>query len=156
MCIRDRIVAYSQGFDQIAAAESEYGWDIDLAAVAKVWRAGCIIRARFLDEIAAAYTAGGGKDEVPLLLAAPHFRASVEHSIPGLRRIVAQAALHGVAVPAFAASLAYYDGVRVPRLPAALIQGQRDYFGSHTYARVDRPGVFHIRWETDGSEEQLR
>ena len=207
-----KVVAYSQGFDQIAAAALEYDWNIDLGAVAKIWRAGCIIRARFLDEIAAAYDAdhvipaatsdgdagagdepdkdgagtaneastdsehaagehsgthtpdaetadaegsSGGETDVPLLLAAPHFRDTVEECIPALRRIVAQAALHGVAVPAFGASLAYYDGVRVNRLPAALIQGLRDYFGSHTYARIDKDGIFHTRWAEDGAEEKV-
>ncbi len=171
-----KVVAYSQGFDQIAAAATEYGWRIDRAALAKIWRAGCIIRARFLDEIARAYSeapaspakhsapgaqtadaegSSGGVHDVPLLLAAPQFAESVQECIPALRRVVAHAALAGIPVPAFAASLAYYDGVRAERLPAALIQAQRDYFGSHTYARIDKPGVFHTRWAEDGQEEQV-
>ncbi|WP_454777765.1 NADP-dependent phosphogluconate dehydrogenase [Georgenia muralis] len=146
-----KVVAYSQGFDQIAAASAENGWDIDRGAMARIWRGGCIIRARFLNRITEAYEEN---PELQLLLAAPYFTEAVGNGVAAWRRIVAQAALNGVPTPAFASSLAYYDGVRADRLPAALIQAQRDFFGAHTYQRVDRPGTFHTLWSGDRTEEQ--
>jgi 6-phosphogluconate dehydrogenase len=144
-----KVVAYSQGFDQIAAASAEFGWDIDRGAMARIWRGGCIIRARFLDRITEAYERN---PELPLLLADPYFAAAVGDGIAAWRRIVGQAAAHGVPVPAFASSLAYYDGVRAERLPANLIQAQRDFFGAHTYRRTDRDGSFHTDWSGDRTE----
>ncbi len=144
-----KIVAYSQGFDQIAAASEEYGWGVDRGGLARIWRGGCIIRARFLGRIAEAYDR---RPDLPLLLADPEFADAVGRGLPSWRRIVAQAALCGVPTPAFASSLSYYDGLRADRLPAALIQGQRDLFGAHTYRRVDRPGTFHTLWGGDGGE----
>ncbi|HEX6336833.1 MAG TPA: NADP-dependent phosphogluconate dehydrogenase [Jiangellaceae bacterium] len=141
-----KMVAYSQGFDQIAAASAEYGWNIDRGAMARIWRGGCIIRARFLNRITEAYERDGG---LPLLLADPYFTNAVAGGLTAWRRVVAQAATHGVPTPAFSSSLAYYDGVRAERLPAALVQAQRDYFGAHTYKRVDRDGVFHTDWSGD-------
>jgi 6-phosphogluconate dehydrogenase len=138
-----KVVAYSQGFDQIAAASAEYGWDIDRGAMARIWRGGCIIRARFLDRITEAYGRDAG---LPLLLADPYFTEAVSAGVPAWRSVVAGAAQHGVPTPAFSSSLAYYDGVRANRLPAALVQAQRDYFGAHTYQRVDREGIFHTDW----------
>lgn len=146
-----KLVAYSQGFDQIAAASAEYGWDIDLGAMARIWRDGCIIRARFLGRITEAYSRNPGLN---LLLADDYFAEIMGRALPAWRRIVAAAALGGVPTPAFAASLAYYDAVRAPRLPAALIQGQRDYFGSHTYARIDKDGQFHTLWAQEGRPEE--
>ena len=146
-----KIVAYSQGFDEIAEGAAAYDWDIDKGSLAKIWRAGCIIRARFLDDITKAYDAEAG---LPLLLAAEPFRTRFESCVPALRRVVAHAATTGVGAPVFASSLAYYDMVRAQRLPAALIQGQRDYFGSHTYGRIDKPGVFHTLWATEGRPEE--
>ncbi|RPF27226.1 NADP-dependent phosphogluconate dehydrogenase [Georgenia muralis] len=146
-----KVVAYSQGFDQIAAASAENGWDIDRGAMARIWRGGCIIRARFLNRITEAYEEN---PDLQLLLAAPYFTEAVGNGVAAWRRIVAQAALNGVPTPAFASSLAYYDGVRADRLPAALVQAQRDFFGAHTYQRVDRPGTFHTLWSGDRSEEQ--
>ncbi len=146
-----KVVAYSQGFDQIAAAAEEYGWNIDRGAMARIWRAGCIIRARFLDRITEAYDRN---PELPLLLADPYFAAEVAKGVPSWRKVVSQAALTGVPTPAFSSSLAYYDGVRAERLPANLIQAQRDFFGAHTYRRVDKPGSFHTDWSGDRSEEQ--
>ena len=146
-----KVVAYSQGFDQIAAASAENDWDIDRGAMARIWRGGCIIRARFLNRITEAYEEN---PELQLLLAAPYFTEAVGNGVAAWRRIVAQAALNGVPTPAFASSLAYYDGVRADRLPAALIQAQRDFFGAHTYQRVDRPGTFHTLWSGDRTEEQ--
>jgi 6-phosphogluconate dehydrogenase len=147
-----KVVAYSQGFDQIAAASTAYGWDIDRGAMARIWRGGCIIRAVFLNRITEAYER---RPDLPLLLADPFFTDVMTGSLPSWRRVVAQAALNGVATPVFASSLSYYDGVRAERLPAAVIQGQRDYFGAHTYQRVDRPGTFHTLWSGDRSEVAL-
>jgi len=144
-----KVVAYSQGFDQIAAASAEYGWGIDRGAMARIWRGGCIIRARFLDRITQAYERD---PDLPLLLADPYFTDAVGDGLPAWRRVVAAAATHGVPAPAFGSSLAYYDAVRAQRLPAALTQAQRDYFGAHTYRRVDREGSFHTDWSGDRSE----
>jgi 6-phosphogluconate dehydrogenase len=146
-----KVVAYSQGFDQIAAASAEYGWDIDRGAMARIWRGGCIIRARFLNRITEAYERNGS---LPLLLADDYFADAVSHSLAAWRRVVAAAAQHGIPTPAFSSSLAYYDGIRAERLPAALIQGQRDFFGAHTYRRVDAEGSFHTEWSRDRSEQQ--
>jgi len=144
-----KVVAYSQGFDQIAAASAEYGWEVDRGAMARIWRGGCIIRARFLDRITEAYEREPG---LALLLTDPYFAQAVGSGIGAWRRVVAQAALAGVPTPAFASSLAYYDGVRADRLPANLIQAQRDFFGAHTYRRTDAPGSWHTQWSTDRSE----
>ncbi|SNU01798.1 6-phosphogluconate dehydrogenase (decarboxylating) [Ruaniaceae bacterium KH17] len=145
-----KVVAYSQGFDQIAAASEEHGWDIDRGMLARIWRGGCIIRAGFLNDITAAYDANPA---APLLLAEDAFAGTVNAAVPSWRRVVASGALAGIPLPAFSSSLAYYDGVRAERLPAALIQGQRDFFGAHTYKRVDKDGVFHTLWSGDRSEE---
>jgi 6-phosphogluconate dehydrogenase len=144
-----KVVAYSQGFDQIAAASAEYGWSIDRGAMARIWRGGCIIRARFLNRITEAYERD---PDLPLLLADPYFTEAVANGLAAWRRVVAQAARSGVPAPAFASSLAYYDGLRAERSSAALIQGQRDLFGAHTYARVDKPGTFHTLWSGDRTE----
>ena len=144
-----KVVAYAQGFDQIRAASEEFGWDITLGDMAKIWRAGCIIRARFLDRITDAFTRD---PELPTLLVDPYFADEVAGGVGAWRRIVSQAALTGVPAPAFASSLAYYDSLRAERLPAALIQGQRDFFGAHTYKRVDAEGTFHTLWSGDRSE----
>ena len=144
-----KVVAYSQGFDQIAAASEEFGWDIDRGAMARIWRGGCIIRARFLNRITEAYERDA---TLPLLLADEYFTGAVGNGVAAWRRIVAGAAQNGVPVPAFASSLAYYDGVRAERLPANLIQAQRDFFGAHTYRRVDRDGSFHTEWTGDRTE----
>jgi 6-phosphogluconate dehydrogenase len=144
-----KVVAYAQGFDQIGAGSAEYGWDIDRGAMATIWRGGCIIRARFLDRIRAAYDEDPG---LPSLLVAPYFAAAVRDGVDSWRRVAAQAAMVGLPTPAFSSSLAYYDGLRRDRLPAALIQGLRDNFGAHTYHRVDKPGTFHTEWAGDGLE----
>lgn len=147
-----KIVAYAQGFDEITAGAEKYGWHIDLAAVARIWRGGCIIRAGFLNRIAEAYS--GGKNPISLLLG-DYFRREVDDCQDAWRRIVANAALVGIPVPAFSSSLAYYDGLRAERLPAALIQGQRDLFGAHTYQRVDMPGTFHTQWSGNHTEIEV-
>ncbi|BDZ43398.1 6-phosphogluconate dehydrogenase, decarboxylating [Paraoerskovia sediminicola] len=147
-----KVVAYSQGFDQIAAASAEFGWDVDRGAMARIWRGGCIIRARFLNRITEAYERDA---HLPLLLADEYFTDAVGAGLAAWRRVVSQAALNGVPTPAFSSSLAYYDGVRAERLPAALIQAQRDFFGAHTYKRVDREGTFHTEWSADRSESAV-
>ncbi len=144
-----KVVAYAQGFDQIQAGSDEYGWNVDRGAMATIWRGGCIIRARFLDRIRAAYDAEPG---LPSLLVAPYFAEAVSAGVASWRRVVADAAMAGVPAPAFSSSLAYYDGLRRERLPAALVQGLRDDFGAHTYHRVDRKGTFHTLWAGDRSE----
>ncbi len=146
-----KVVAYSQGFDQIAAASEEFGWGIDSGAMARIWRGGCIIRARFLNRITEAYERD---PNLPLLLGDGYFTDVVGRAVPSWRRVVADAALSGVPTPAFSSSLAYYDAVRAERLPAALIQGLRDYFGAHTYHRTDRAGTFHTLWSGDLSETE--
>ena len=147
-----KIAAYAQGFDLIAAAGADNGWDVDLGAMARIWRGGCIIRARFLDDIVRAY----GADPAPVsLLTAPVLASAVRDALPAWREVVALAARSGVPAPAFASSLAYVDQLRAPRLPAALIQGQRDFFGSHTYRRVDdADGVYHVLWAREGRAEE--
>ncbi len=144
-----KVVAYAQGFDQIQAASEEYGWNIDRGAMARIWRGGCIIRARFLNRITEAYQRN---PELPSLLVDPYFTDAVAGGLSGWRRVVSQAALAGVPAPAFSASLSYYDSLRSERLPAALIQGQRDFFGAHTYKRIDRKGTFHTLWSSDRAE----
>jgi 6-phosphogluconate dehydrogenase len=144
-----KIVAYAQGFDQIAAGSDEYGWNIDPGAMATIWRGGCIIRARFLDQIRLAYDADS---HLPSLLVDPSFTAALADAQDAWRHVVATAASLGVPTPGFASALAYYDALRRDRLPAALVQALRDLFGSHTYRRVDRDGTFHTRWSEDRSE----
>ncbi|MDN6024601.1 NADP-dependent phosphogluconate dehydrogenase [Bifidobacterium mongoliense] len=145
-----KIVAYAQGFDEINAGAREYGWDIDQAAVARIWRGGCIIRAQFLNVVSDAFESG--EADVSMLFA-PYFKEAIARAQDSWRRVVSRAATYGVPVPAFSSSLAYYDGLRSPRLPAALIQGQRDFFGAHTYGRIDAPGAFHTLWAESGRPE---
>ena len=147
-----KMVAYAQGFDQIAAGSDEYGWGIDPGAMATIWRGGCIIRARFLDRIRAGYDTDPG---LASLLLAPSFVEALADAQDAWRRVVATAASLGVPTPGFSSALAYYDSLRRNRLPAALIQGLRDLFGAHTYRRVDRAGTFHTLWSEDRSEVQV-
>ncbi|WP_298228901.1 NADP-dependent phosphogluconate dehydrogenase [Gryllotalpicola sp.] len=144
-----KIIAYSQGFDEIVAGAEQFSWSIDKGAIARIWRAGCIIRAGFLGRIAEAYADSPG---LVALVLAPFFRDVVEGAQDAWRRVVVAAAQAGIPAPAFSSSLAYYDGLRAARLPAALVQGQRDFFGAHTYRRVDREGTFHTLWSGDRSE----
>jgi 6-phosphogluconate dehydrogenase len=144
-----KVVAYAQGFDAIIAGAREFGWDIDLGNIAKIWRGGCIIRARFLNRIADAYDAN---PDLETLLEAPYFADAVREGEAAWRRIVAIAAQSGIPAPGFSSALAYYDSLASERLPAALIQGQRDFFGAHTYRRVDKDGTFHTLWSGDRSE----
>jgi len=146
-----KIVAYAQGFDAIRAGAKEFDWEINLGEVARIWRGGCIIRAQFLNRITEAYR----KDENLLsLLFDQYFLEAVDASVAAWREVVAMAALSGIPAPAFSSSLSYYDGLRAERLPAALVQGQRDFFGAHTYKRVDMAGTFHTLWSGDRTEVQ--
>jgi 6-phosphogluconate dehydrogenase len=147
-----KIVAYAQGFDQIAAGSDEYGWGIDLGAMATIWRGGCIIRARFLDRIRDGYDTD---PDLASLLLTPWFVEALGDAQDAWRRVVATAASLGVPTPGFSSALAYYDALRRERLPAALVQGLRDLFGAHTYRRMDRSGTFHTRWPEDRSEVQV-
>lgn len=148
-----KVVSYSQGFDEIRTGGREFGWDIDVAEAAKIWRDGCIIRAALLERIRKEYTADPGL--VSLMCAdsvAPEMAANQD----AWRRVVATAAASGVPAPVFSATLAYYDMARAGRVSAALTQAQRDFFGSHTYERVDDPGHhFHIEWTADRSETRI-
>src|SRR5438034_6481749 len=144
-----KIVAYAQGFEHLAAGSKEFEWNLDLGALATIWRGGCIIRAKFLDRIKEAYEQDSN---LPSLMLAPFFQEALATAQPAWRRVVKTAVDQGVPIPAFASSLAYYDGYRRARGPANLIQGLRDYFGAHTYHRVDREGAFHTRWAQDGEE----
>jgi len=144
-----KVVAYAQGFAQMRAASIAEGWDLDLGAMATIWRGGCIIRAQFLNRIRDAYVEHPDLDN---LLMVPYFTEAVANAQDAWRRVVATATAQGVPIPAFASSLAYYDGYRRERGPANLIQGLRDYFGAHTYKRIDTEGSFHTRWGQDGTE----
>jgi len=144
-----KIVAYAQGFEHLAAGSKEFRWNLDLGALATIWRGGCIIRAKFLDRIKEAYEEAPA---LPSLMLAPFFQKALADAQPAWRRVVKTAVDQGIPIPAFASSLAYYDGYRRARGPANLIQGLRDYFGSHTYHRVDRQGAYHTRWAQDGTE----
>ncbi|MCG6567151.1 NADP-dependent phosphogluconate dehydrogenase [Tessaracoccus sp. ZS01] len=144
-----KVVAYAQGLDEIRMAGAEYGWDINVGEVAKIWRAGCIIRAKLLERIRSEYA----DRKLATLLEAPSVAEGLASSQDAWREVVSVAVKAGVPVPGFAAALAHYDQARAPRLNAALTQGLRDYFGAHTYRRIDAEGAFHINWSTDGTEE---
>lgn len=140
-----KICSYAQGMALLQAASREYEYDLDLAAIARIWRGGCIIRAAFLNDVAAAFEKN---PELPNLLLDPYFTKAVEDRHDALRCVIQTATALGIPCPGLSASLAYYDSYRTARLPANLIQAQRDYFGAHTYRRVDKKGVFHTEWET--------
>ena len=146
-----KIIAYAQGFNQIQAGSDEYGWGVAPGDLATIWRGGCIIRAKFLNRIKDAFDAD---PQLPTLIADPYFRSAIESAVDGWRRVVITATELAIPIPGFSSALSYYDGLRTPRLPAALIQGQRDFFGAHTYGRVDAdPGArFHTLWSGDRSE----
>jgi len=138
-----KIVSYAQGFAQLRAASDEYKWNLPYGTIAKIFRAGCIIRARFLQKITDAYAHDAA---LANLLLDPYFRDIAAQYQQALRDVVSAAVQAGVAVPGFASAIAYYDSYRAERLPANLVQAQRDYFGAHTFERVDRPGSFHADW----------
>ena len=149
-----KIIAYAQGFNQIQAGSDEYDWGITPGVLATIWRGGCIIRAKFLNRIKEAYD---GDPELPTLIAAPYFRSAVESAVDGWRRVVVAATELGIPIPGFSSALSYYDGLRAERLPAALIQGQRDFFGAHTYGRIDADPAarFHTQWSGDRTEIEV-
>ncbi len=131
-----KIVSYAQGLDLISKVGEDKGWDLDLGAIARIWRGGCIIRARFLNRITEAYEAEAGLTN---LMLAPFFTEILNSGQQDWREVVAIAAVNGIPVPSFGGSLSYYDAYRAERLPANLLQAQRDFFGAHTYERVDKP-----------------
>jgi len=149
-----KIIAYAQGFNQIQAGSDEYGWGVKPGDLATIWRGGCIIRAKFLNRIKEAFDAD---PHLPTLIAAPYFRKAIEDGVDGWRRVVVTATRLGIPVPGFASALSYYDALRTRRLPAALIQGQRDFFGAHTYGRIDADPAarFHTLWSGDHSEVEV-
>ena len=147
-----KLIAYSQGFDEIKAGSEQFGWAVDPRDLATIWRGGCIIRAKFLDRIREAYDTN---PQLPALILDPYFKGELSELIAPWRRVVVTATQLGLPVPVFASSLSYYDSLRAERLPAALIQGQRDFFGAHTFKRVDKEGTFHIEWSADRSLSEL-
>jgi 6-phosphogluconate dehydrogenase len=148
-----KICSYAQGFELLRRASRHYQYDLSLAEVARIWRGGCIIRARFLNDVTAAFSQDPG---LANLLLAPFFSQAVASRQSSLRKVVQIATTLGIPVPGLSASLAYFDSYRAARLPANLIQAQRDFFGAHTYQRTDRSGVFHSDWgpERDDKEDQ--
>jgi 6-phosphogluconate dehydrogenase len=140
------ILAYAQGFSQLQAASAAYQYNLELSTVARIWRGGCIIRSALLEPIRSAY---GRVPDLPNLLLDEDLGEAVATRFADLQKVVQIASGSGIPAPAFMATLAYYDSLRSPHLPANLIQAQRDYFGAHTYERVDRRGVFHTQWSKD-------
>ncbi len=138
------IVTYAQGLHQLADASEEYGYELNISEIAKIWRAGCIIRAGLLADITEAFKAD---HKLPNLLLSPTFVEKVQGTVGSARELVAYAAKNGIPVPGLSNSLTYFDAYTSSRLPLNLIQAQRDYFGSHTYERLDRDGIFHTEWD---------
>ncbi|HFJ9318567.1 TPA: NADP-dependent phosphogluconate dehydrogenase [Bacillus tropicus] len=138
-----KICSYAQGFTQLKAASEEYDWNLDFGSISMLWRGGCIIRAAFLQNIKEAYETN---TDLPNLLLDPYFKEIVESYQGGLRQIISMAVQQGIPIPAFSAAISYYDSYRTAKLPANLLQAQRDYFGAHTYKRVDKEGTFHTKW----------
>jgi len=147
-----KIVSYAQGMELLRAASTEYKWNLNLSDIATIWRGGCIIRAKFLNRIVEAYQCD---PTLHNLLLDRYFTKIIRKTQRNWRIAVSTAVKHGVAVPAFSASLAYFDSYRQARLPANLLQAQRDFFGAHTYERIDKPGVFHTEWiESEGKSAE--
>ena len=144
-----KIVSYAQGMELLGAASAGSHWDLNFGDIATIWRGGCIIRAKFLNRIVEAY---GRDPALHNLLLDSYFTGIIRDTQDNWRVAVATAAQHGIAAPAFSASLAYFDSYRSARLPANLLQAQRDFFGAHTYERVDKPGVFHTEWMESDKE----
>ena len=147
--LASKIISYAQGYVLLRTAAKDFGWDLNYGGIALMWRGGCIIRSTFLGKIKEAY------DKNPALsnlLLDPYFKSTIESLIPAWRSVVANAAVCGVPAPAFSSALSYFDGYTTDRLPANLLQGQRDYFGAHTYERVDAPRgqFFHTNWTGEG------
>ncbi len=146
-----KIISYAQGYMLFRAASQEFGWRLEYGKIALMWRGGCIIRAAFLDDIKAAYA---NNPELSNLLLDPFFKEQMQAGEAAWRRVVAKAVKAGIPVPAMSSALAFYDGYRRDRLPANLLQAQRDYFGAHTYERVDKPRgeFFHTNWTGSGGD----
>jgi len=146
-----KIVSYAQGYTLMKEAAKEYNWELNYGAIALLWRGGCIIRSVFLGKIKDAFDSNPG---LPNLLLDPFFKEKVEAAQEGWRRVVATALVNGIPVPAFTTALNYFDGYRSDRLPANMLQAQRDYFGAHTYERVDKPRgeFFHTNWTGRGGD----
>jgi 6-phosphogluconate dehydrogenase len=146
-----KIVSYAQGYALMKAAAGVYGWDLNYGNIALMWRGGCIIRSAFLGKIREAFDNNPSLDN---LLLDPYFRDKMQKSQEGWRRVVSAAVMHGIPVPSISSALAYFDGYRCERLPANLIQAQRDYFGAHTYERTDKPRglFFHTNWTGRGGD----
>jgi len=144
-----KICSYAQGFQLMREAQHEYGWDLNFGEIAQIWRGGCIIRAVFLQKITEAYERDAG---LANLLLDPYFNESIQKAQGNWRKVVGEAAGAGISIPTFSSALSYYDGYRTARLPQNLLQAQRDYFGAHTYERVDkeRGNFFHIDWPVEG------
>jgi 6-phosphogluconate dehydrogenase len=138
-----KIISYAQGFTLFAAAGKQHNWPLNFGDIATIWRGGCIIRAKFLNRIKEAFDRSA---QLENLMLDPFFSELLEKNQSNWRHAVSIAVQAGVAVPAFAASLSYFDSYRQERLPANLLQAQRDYFGAHTYERIDKPGTFHTEW----------
>lgn len=145
-----KVMSYAQGFSQMRMASEENNWDLQYGEIAKIWRAGCIIRARFLQDITNAYDEEPGLSN---LLLDDYFRGVAEEYQQSVRNIVGMSVQAGVPVPAFSSAISYYDSYRSARLPANIIQAQRDYFGAHTYERVDKEGTYHFDWYGDEGQE---
>ena len=142
-----KIVSYAQGMELLGTASHQYNWNLNFGDIATIWRGGCIIRAKFLNRIVEAYGRDPGLHN---LLLDSYFTGIIRDTQDNWRVAVSAAVEHGVAVPAFSASLGYFDSYRSARLPSNLLQAQRDFFGAHTYERVDKPGVFHTEWIESG------
>jgi 6-phosphogluconate dehydrogenase len=138
-----KICSYAQGFQLMRAAGEEHNWSLNYGEIAMIWRGGCIIRAHFLNRIKEAYDRN---PQLANLLLDPYFKEIIDRSQDNWRKVVSTAIELGIPTPAFSSALAYYDSYRSERLPANLLQAQRDYFGAHTYERVDKPGIFHSTW----------
>jgi len=138
-----KMLCYAQGFQLMRAAATEYGWDLQYGSIAYLWRGGCIIRARFLERIKEAFDQ---QPDITNLIQAPYFSPTLLAAEQHLRDVVCVATRSGIPVPAFSSALAYFDALRTEVLPANMVQAQRDYFGAHTYERIDKEGVFHTEW----------
>jgi 6-phosphogluconate dehydrogenase len=141
-----KLMSYAQGFEQMRVASEHYDWNLQYGELAQIWRAGCIIRAKFLQNITDAYTKA---PDLKNLLLDDYFKDIAKNYQESVRDLVGFAVKAGVPVPGFAAAISYYDQYRSAVLPANLTQAQRDYFGAHTYQRVDRDGIFHYSWYTE-------
>jgi 6-phosphogluconate dehydrogenase len=149
--LASKIISYAQGFMCMREAQKEYGWKLDFGSIALLWRSGCIIRSAFLGKIKDAFVRN---PDLSNLLVDDYFRTVIDRCQQSWRRVVSQAVLLGVPLPAFSSALAFFDGYRSKQLPANLLQAQRDYFGAHTYKRIDKPQdqVFHTNWTGHGGD----